>query len=179
MPRNKPRLLLALYARPKHPDSYHYALLIAPKIAVSKPGQPVPASKLHVKNTLQTVDGQVLQPWRFERVELSDIAEDARLLACAVIGKVCSQAEVETAIEQTPVDQIEGGGEFNCLTWVRDALERARLSSGVSGLLSWEVIQPGALEYVNTKKKQGRWDAGQNTERTPVMDLLTARELVF
>lgn len=31
MRRNKPRLQLALYARPKHPESLHYALFVTPK----------------------------------------------------------------------------------------------------------------------------------------------------
>jgi hypothetical protein len=65
MPRNKPRLQLALYARPKHPETYHYALFVAPKSAEG------PIMKHHVKNTLQVdVSGQATQPWRYERLRL-------------------------------------------------------------------------------------------------------------
>lgn len=185
MTRNKPRLVLGLYARPRHPESYHYALLITPRIPKGI-GNRLPASKYHVKNTIQIIDDQVSQPWQLEQISTPDISHDPRLLACIVIGKVVSLDMVEKLLSRTPVYQadhpdVEKARSFDCLSWVRDAVERIRLSAGVSGLPDWEAIQEGALGYVERKKEEGRWDAGRASDdglEIPVMDLLVGRELL-
>lgn len=184
MARHKPRLLLGLYARPKHPGTYHYALFITPRI--KSPGKRLAASKYHVKNTIQIIDDQVSQPWQLEQFSTPDISHDPRLLICVVIGKIVSLDMVEKLISQTPVYQVdhpdvEKARSFDCLSWVRDALDRVRLSGAVSSLSDWETIYKGALEYVDSKKKEGRWDAGRacdDAHRIPVLDLLTGCELV-
>ncbi|QRD85411.1 hypothetical protein F9C07_2254184 [Aspergillus flavus] len=93
--RNKPRLLLALYARPKYPESYHYALLITPKITAVQNTKSLRATKYHVKNTIENIKDRISQPWRFERVVIDDINLEPWLLTCVVIGKVVSQEHVE------------------------------------------------------------------------------------
>ncbi|BDD56214.1 hypothetical protein MPDQ_005618 [Monascus purpureus] len=188
MPSNKPRLQLALYARPKHPDSPHYALLITPKITGQYTSTTtLPATKFHVKNTLQNIDCQLSQPWRFERIPLSDLSRDPRLLACFVIGKIAPRAieAVENIIAQVPVYQIDDPDQakaqsFNCCTWVEDVLTQLRGSGHVARLMDmdWQTVQKEALAYVVSKRREGRWDAGRCADDVPVMDLLTGTELV-
>ena len=68
MPRSKPRLQLALYARPKHPGTYHQALFVAAKNAKG------PVTKHHVKKTLQIDDsGIATSPWRYERTTVAQV----------------------------------------------------------------------------------------------------------
>ncbi|PVI03237.1 hypothetical protein DM02DRAFT_588347 [Periconia macrospinosa] len=183
MPRNKPRLQLALYARPKHPGSYHYALLTSPK---STPKQQTnPATKHHVKNTLlpQTISGELpTQPWRYERLAISNIQLEQRLLVRIVIAKVTSSLDaLERILETVPVyqtddlDQVKAQS-FNCLAWVRAALDELRVARGgvVDGLGEWEEIQAKAVEYVERKKEVGRWRG----VGVPMLDLLDGREVV-
>lgn len=184
--RNKPRLLLGLYARPKHPDSPHYALLITPKITPSQ-NQALPASKYHVKNTLEVVNDQPSQPWRFEQTSLQDIAEDPRLLVAVVIGKVVSLDTAEETLRQTPVYQIhdpdrEKALTFDCRIWVRDALDGLRASDCVSSLVDWDTLDQRALGYMQQKKESGIWIAGRGESGKvgiPVLDLLTGEEVEF
>ncbi|RHZ53106.1 uncharacterized protein CDV56_103055 [Aspergillus thermomutatus] len=183
--RNKPRLLLGLYARPRHPDSYHYAILITPKIR-PRDKLPIPATKYHVKNTLTNTEAGLSQPWRFERSSLKNIHDDPRILVAVVVGKVLSVEMVEEVFWRTPVHQYDDpdrdrASEFDCRTWVRSALERVRGSGGVSGLMKWETLEEQALRYVREKKAEGRWTAGggigRGEMRVAMLDLFAKREI--
>lgn len=182
MPRNKPRLQLALYARPKHPGTYHYALLISPKS--TKKQQANSATKHHVKDTLQNISGELTQPWRYERLAISDVQLEQRLLVRIVIAKVTSQDALERILEAVPVYQADGPDQakaqsFTCLTWLRAALEEVGRQGAVAELGEWEGIQKKALEYVERKKEAGRWSAGWKGEAgVPMLDLLDGREVV-
>lgn len=182
MPRNKPRLQLALYARPKHPGTYHYALLVSPKS--TKNQQASLATKHDVKNTLQNISGALTQPWRYERLAISDVQLEQRLLVRIVIAKVTSPDALERILEAVPVYQIDGPDQakaqsFTCLTWVRAALEELRVQGAVSELGNFEGIQKKALEYVERKKEMGRWSAGWKGDvGVPMLDLLDGREVV-
>src|SRR4051812_47547491 len=147
MPRNKSRLQLALYARPKHPGTYHYALFISPKSTKQQPT--LSATKYHVKNTLQNISGEVTQPWRYERVAISDVRSEHRLLVRVIIAKVISPNALERILNEVPVYQIDDPDQakaqsFTCLTWVQAALRELRKSGVVTGLKEWEEIQEAA-----------------------------------
>ncbi|CAK3794073.1 Hypothetical predicted protein [Lecanosticta acicola] len=180
MPRNKPHLQLALYARPKHPGSYHYAFFVAPKN-----GQ-APATKHHVKNTWQVDDsGGMTQPWRYENVVVTDISTELRLLARFVIAKVSASSpdQVQGILESVPVDNAElGAREFSCRTWIRDAFEELRRHGAITTgkLESWEDVQREALEYLEKKRRQGRWESSWKGVGgdIPLMDLIGGREVV-
>jgi len=65
------------------------------------------------------------------------------------------------------------------VSWVHAALDDLRNSGKVSGLLPWEEIEKSALDYVERKKKEGRWTAGwAGSVVVPTMDLLEGRELL-
>ncbi|EGP85619.1 unnamed protein product [Zymoseptoria tritici ST99CH_1A5] len=178
MPRDKPRLHLALYSRPKHPKSYHYALFISPK------KQPATtAIKHHALNTLQqTSQGGLAQPWRYERTEV-EIANERRLLALVVVGKViCAQETLDSVLEGIPIYQVDDEDEeaaksFNCISWAQAAIDKLHRVHAINGLGDWQNIQDLALEYVERKKKQGRWDE-TSRKGVPTLDLLSGKELV-
>ncbi|KAF2814338.1 uncharacterized protein BDZ99DRAFT_410806, partial [Mytilinidion resinicola] len=188
MPSNKPRLHLALYARPKHPGSYHYALFISPKGSRTHP--PTTAIKHHVKNTLLNISGELTQPWRYERVDISDVYFEQRLLARIIIGKLTAPVEVvEKVIAAVPVYQVGeeypdpgelNAGVFSCRTWVRDVLVELGTKAVVVGLTDWEGVQRAAVEYVERKKGEGRWSGEGKGEAgtVPLLDLLEGREVV-
>lgn len=188
MPRNKPRLQLALYARLKHPGTYHYALFISPK-RTQRARSADSATKHHVKNTLQNGSGELTQPWRYEHLAILDVRLEQRLLVRVVIAKVTttmSSEALDRILEAVPVYQVDDDGpnrgqSFSCLTWVRAALEELRTHGAVAGLGEWEAIQSKALEYVERKKtEERRWSADWKGEIgvVPMLDLLTGREVV-
>ncbi|PGH02263.1 hypothetical protein AJ80_08888 [Polytolypa hystricis UAMH7299] len=180
MPRNKPRLQLALYARPKHPGTYHYALFISPKSTKQQPANS--ATKYHVKNTLQNISGELTQPWRYERIAISDIQLEHRLLVRVVIAKVTSPDALERILEAVPVYQIDDTNQadaqsFTCQTWVRAAVEELGKQGAVAKLKEWDSIQKNALEYVEKKMKEEKWNGVWKGEAGILMlDLLTGRE---
>jgi hypothetical protein len=181
--RKKPRLELALYSRPKHPSSYHYALFISPKY--KKPLTPEPVTKHHVKNTLQNINGVVSQPWRYERLHIEDVQREDRLLARIVIAKLLvSVKDVEEILKEIRMrqfDDVEPGREFeafSCVTWVRDVVEELGKRGAVKGISGWESVKAVAGDYVGMKKGMGRWDVGwRGGMRVPMLDLLTGVEI--
>lgn len=48
-----------------------------------------------------------------------------------------------------------------------------------SSLLDWELLERKAVEYVEGKKRMGRWDAGQDASAklVPTMDLIIGLEI--
>jgi hypothetical protein len=178
MPRNKPRLQLALYARPKYPGTYHYALFVSPK-ANGNTG-----TKYHVKNTLQQdISGQLAQPWRYEKTDIQDVKLEHRLLVRVVIAKVTSTDALEKGLEVVPIYQVndmdqEKAKGFNCRTWVRTALEKLEEEGVVAGLGDWDSVQSQSVEYIKKKLKAGRWGAGwTGGTDVPMLDLLDDREV--
>lgn len=180
MPRNKSRLQLALYARPKQPGTYHYALFVSPKST-----KQMLATKHHVKNTVQNIAGEVTQPWRYERLAISNVQLEPRLLSRIIIAKITSPDTLEGILGATRVYQIDDSNQaeaqsFSCSTWVQAGLEELSRQGAIVGLLGeWEEIQKKAVEYVERKRAAGRWNGGLKGEAgVPMMDLLKGREIV-
>lgn len=178
MRRNKPRLQLALYARPKHPESPHYALFVTPKSG----GETI---KYHVKNTIQNVDGVISQPWRYERVIVPDVMLEQRLLARIIIGKVAVSTDmVDEILEKVAVYQVDDADRaqaesFDCRTWIRAALEALKERSAIVKSHDWMEVECQALAYVDRKREQGRWsETLEGQPGVPLLDLTTGKEMV-
>lgn len=179
MRRNKHRLQVALYARPKHPDSYHYALFISPKTGKEHIGSS--ASKHHALDTLQNVSGEKSNLWRYQHLHLDDVNNERYLLVRIIIGKIFAQVQVARILEEIPVYQRDDPDQekartFDCVAWVRDAVDKLQDSGAVSGLGSFEHIERRSLQYVERKKNEGRW-AQNSKPGVPVLDLLREEEL--
>ncbi|KAF2431322.1 hypothetical protein EJ08DRAFT_733550 [Tothia fuscella] len=176
MARNKPRLYLALYARPKYPNTYHYALMICPKNLTNSSQ----VLKYHVKNTLQAIDGAVSQPWRYEHTDISIITGESRLFVLVCIAKViASTADIERVFSNIPIFQKDDVDEakaanFNCVEWVRLAIEAAADSNAVSHLLPWDVIKERSIACVEEKMREGRLEVSwKGVNGVPRLNLIT------
>ncbi|OQO13235.1 hypothetical protein B0A48_01463 [Cryoendolithus antarcticus] len=180
MTRNKRRLQVALYARPKHPGTYHYALFVAPKNGEG------PTTKHHVKNTLLIDDsGQATAPWRYEKVVIDDLESEQRLLVRVVVGKVIGTAnEIQRLVGSVPVADAkelvsEASETFNCVSWVRDVYRELVTQRAVAARYAdWDEVQRQAVEYVDRKREAGRWDGRWKGSGVPLMDLLEDKEIV-
>ena len=169
--RNKPRLCLALYARPKHPGTYHYALLVCPK----KLG--LAADKYHVKNNAGLISHQS-QPWSYETGNVQDLSQEYLLLARFVIAKVTKPEKIDAVLRRVPLyhEEKDVADVFTCLTWVHLAAAKLRDAGVVSRLQPWHSIRGRAVRYVEQKKLAGRWDADSSGRplrpSVPTVDLL-------
>lgn len=189
--RNKARLHLALYAIPRSPDTYHYALLVRPKdIAATQALSGVlTASKYHIKTTHRTnADGVVSQPWIYESYYIHDLADESLLLASIVIGKLSvSLGRIDEILRNVPIykddDSSGNGAKFNDVEWVRLAIEALRQAGAVSDDgLTWEAVFEQSLNYMRRKQAEGRWEVGWkggNPETVATFDLLTGRDILF
>ena len=181
MSRNKPRLQLALYARPKQPGTFHYALFVSPKSTNQKLANSV--TKHHVKNTVQNISGEVTQPWRHERLAISDILLEPRLLVRVIVAKITSPDTLEEILGGARVYQIDDLNQakaqsFSCSTWVQAVLEELSRQGVITGLGEWKEIQKKAVQYVERKRVAGRWNGGLKGEiGVPMLDLLSGREI--
>ena len=194
--RNKARLHLALYAVPKQPDTFHYALLVRPKdiAATLALSGPLTATKHHVKATIRTnADGAVSYPYFYESYHIHDLTEEQPLLlATVVVGKLSvSQDRVGEIVRRVPIlnnDEVGGAGgrgaaKFNDVEWVRLAFQ-ALIQAGAlaDDGLGWDKVFEGSLDYMRRKQAEGRWEVGWkggNPEVVPTYDMLTGKDVLF
>lgn len=191
--RNKARLHLALYALPKYPDTYHYALLLRPKdvAATLALSGVLTATKYHVKTTIRTdADGLVSHPWIYESYHVHDLADEPLLLASLVVGKVSvSQDRVAEILSRVPIYRDDGssagarGAKFNDVEWVRAAIEALRQADAVADVgLTWEAMFEESLNYMRRKQAEGRWEVGWkggNPDAVATYDMLTGKDVLF
>ena len=180
--RNKPRLHLALYARPKYPDTYHYALLIRPK-----PPNAHSALKFDVHNKLQKTDDIISQPWLFETIDIPRIALEPRLLACIVVEKILVPLErvhqILREVRTHHTDDASGQDkDYDCVKWIQLAILALRRADAVSNNgFSWDGIREEALRFMRKKKHEKRWEKGWKggrQEDVATFDMLTGDEIV-
>ncbi|KAI0020265.1 hypothetical protein F4780DRAFT_779621 [Xylariomycetidae sp. FL0641] len=183
MPSNKDRLYVVLYARggtPKMPeleDTYHWALMLGPKIEPSAGGQ---GTRFHAKERL-VVTSQTQSPqtkWTFEtrRIPLQALAMQ---LVRVVIAKVNDADRLRAVLEEVPVrPELRG---WNCVAWVKEALEEAKRDGKTLGTSArdWESVRDTAMWYVAQKKAAHRFDGkGQFDQRkAATWDMLDQKEL--
>ncbi|KFY64528.1 hypothetical protein V496_03178 [Pseudogymnoascus sp. VKM F-4515 (FW-2607)] len=168
-----PQLYLALYARLKYPNTYHYALHVSSSEGVSSPS--IRTMKYHCKNIIAVTEGTVSIPWVYEAVKI-DPESDPRIVVRVLLGDVSHIDMVDSLLEAVPVG--EGRKEdFNCVSWVKDALLRLDQAGVISrgDVSGWESVERTALDYVTEKKQQGRFESGWEAP-TSIMELSSNKQ---
>ena len=175
MVRNKPRLHVALYARPNTPDSYHYALIVSPKAGSTG------ITMYHATNARRSVQGKPSQRWRHEKFTLDSVSGEPKLLVLVTLAKLLVPLDELTEILQTvPVYQAEDGEPyktFSCAEWTRVAVKQlceAKAIAGDGGMKEWAWIKDQAVKFVREKKGERGWDDNGWTgdPEIPCLDLL-------
>lgn len=195
--RNKARLHLALYALPRYPETYHYALLTRPKdiAATLALSGVLTATKYHVKTTIRTnADGAVSNPYVYESYHIHDLThEQPLLLASIVVGKISvSQDRVGEILRRVPILNDAGGGgsgsigrgaKFNDVEWARLAFEALKQAGALTDDgLGWEKAFEGSMNYMRRKQAEGRWQSGWkggNPEVVATFDMMTGKDVLF
>ncbi|KAI9831404.1 MAG: hypothetical protein M1826_003577 [Phylliscum demangeonii] len=180
MPSNKARLYLALYARLKDPNTYHYALHVSPKHEHLDPPT-FQSTKHHCINPIRLGEGSTpVVIWTYDTKAIAPHTDD-RILARVLLGKIQQPSRLQSILSAVPVRQDDA--TFNCAEWIRLALEdleRAGVLHTRRGPLDWELVKKAASDYVGRKKQEGRYDVEWKGDRSQVAtyDLMLDKEIV-
>ncbi|KAI9808964.1 MAG: hypothetical protein M1826_003942 [Phylliscum demangeonii] len=182
MPSNKARLYLALYARLKDPNTYHYALHVSPKHEGLDPAARQ-SMKHHCINLLQLGEGGTpVVIWTYEAKAIDPHTDD-RILARVLLGKIQPPERpdpLESVLAAVPARQDDAS--FNCAEWISLALrdlERVGLVRTKRPALDWGLAKKAASDYVGRKKREGRYDVDWKGDRSQVAtyDLMLDKEI--
>jgi hypothetical protein len=128
--------------------------------------------QLHAKNP------PLEDTWIFEEIECS-MAPTHRLLVRMVVAKAKDRDRVLQIFRAVPI--IQNNPNWNCVGWVKNALEAVQGSEAVgTSQLDWETVRDGILEYCEQKKESHRFDGKGDFDmtRTATYDLLEGRETI-
>ncbi|KAJ5738067.1 hypothetical protein N7493_001222 [Penicillium malachiteum] len=178
MPSNKDRLYVALYARggkatmPGKEDTYHWALIVGPKVEADD-GMGV---RYHAKERPKFGGGS---EWSFEERDCP-LSPTSMLLVRVMVGKVADGNRLVEILRNTPIREGQPG--WNCVFWVKEALERLQVDPKALGTnaVEWVNVRNSAMDYCQRKKDQHRFD-GQgnfNMRKAPTYDLMGQREII-
>lgn len=108
------------------------------------------------------------------------MSPEKMLLARVAVAKVVDRNRLLTILRSTPVRQgLEG---WNCVAWVREALELLREDGRVLGTakLEWTVVRDAVMECVGRKRGEHRFDGeGEfDLSRVATWDVIEEREIV-
>ncbi|EGP83554.1 uncharacterized protein MYCGRDRAFT_96713 [Zymoseptoria tritici IPO323] len=180
MPSNKDRIYIALYARGGEPqmpgleDKYHWGIIVGPKSDASD----AQGRRFHAKEQMTINDGRAESSWQFEERAIS-MAPTAMILVRVVVGKVANTKRMQDVLESTPIRGAEPG--WNCVAWVQEALERLQADGKALGTSAtdWKSVRDAAMNYVEHKKAQHRFDGNGQFDNTkvPTWDLIEGVEV--
>lgn len=154
---------------------YHWSLLTGPK---REDGGNTSGIRFHARNGI--TDGQVC--WAFEQQECRILAS-IRLLARIRIAKVKDMDRLGTILHDVPVTpEVQG---WNCVHWIRDALQRLAEDDGVLGgksVLQWEIVRDHSMRFVQQVVESQRLGSMQPGDIDPsakaTLDLLDGGEFM-
>jgi len=197
MTRNKDRLYVGLHFRsasapikmPDREDTYHWSFIIGPKHETRKSAV---GHRAHAKNIFTGAAGG--EQWVFEECPTTLDAAN-QLLVRVMIAKVRDRERLIRTLGT--VDVVQGDKNFNCVSWLREALAVLQRSNAnkdadndktrsaadrVLGSceLDWKTVRDAAMGYCQKKKDQNRFNNKGNFDvknlRPPTFDLLQMKE---
>lgn len=117
--------------------------------------------------------------WLFEERDCA-LGPSNMLLVRVIVAKVENKDRLVTLLRNTPIRQGQQG--WNCVGWVKEALERLKADGKAIGTSNteWEAVREGTLGYCQRKKGQHRFDGTGDFDvsKVPTYDLVEQKELV-
>ncbi|KAL5342494.1 hypothetical protein BJX70DRAFT_394711 [Aspergillus crustosus] len=204
MPSNKDRLYIVLYTResggnptmPGKEDTYHWALLVGPKLETTYPS----GILLHTQETPLPTGHST---WSFEE-STWPLGPTSTILARITVGKVIDKTRLLQSLRSTPVRQDDP--RWNDVYWVKEALGRLRVDPKGLGtsVTEWGKVRNGVMNFCQVKieqekvreaereremmmKKKNKRSIGMNVnvgsggfgmKRVPTFDLMERKEVV-
>jgi len=151
---------------------YHWGLLIGPKNEVED-GRGI---RFHAKERM-TAAGK--SEWFFEERDTTLLAT-SMLLVRIMIGKVEKMDRLVKTLRSVPIRQGQLG--WNCVSWVKEALEALNTDGKILGtkVTEWQTVRDGAMWYIQQKKAEHRFDGkgNFNMKYAATYDLLDGKETI-
>jgi hypothetical protein len=136
-------------------------------------------TKIHCKNIIQSIDDAIMIPWVYEAAKINH-RYDKQVLARVLLGELPRADLAERVFAESPVTQDDP--TFNCIVWVQQALSRLNQAkiAGTGIMFDWDSIEKTALEFVQMKKLQGRYETDWKGDSLEVatFDMIVGRETV-
>ncbi|KAF7855966.1 hypothetical protein EAF04_009922 [Stromatinia cepivora] len=178
MPSDKNRLYIALYARggkatmPEKEDTYHWAFIVGPK----KELEGSKGTRFHARERMVSPFGS---QWQYEEVPIPLMATQM-LLVRVMIAKIENDDRLLQILRKIPVRGGDHG--WNCVAWVKEALEELQSDSRTlgTGVTEWKTVRDAAMTYCQKKKDQHRFDGVVtfDTHNAATFDLIDEREVI-
>lgn len=140
---------------------------------------------------MTTVNGRTQSRWVFKERDIG-MNPTAMILVRVVVGKVASLERVAAVLRSVPVRDNQSG--WNCVWWLREALEMlraeggggkalGRVSSSSSRPVAWDEAREAAMGFVRRKEREHRFDGRAapgwfDMNRVATYDLLQGEEIV-
>lgn len=134
---------------------------------------------------MTTVGGRTQSRWVFEERDIG-MNPTAMILVRVIIGKVANLERVAAVLRGVPVRDNQSG--WNCVWWLREALEMLRadgkaLGRSSSSSVAWEEAGEAAMGFVRRKEREHRFDGRAapgwfDMNRVATYDLLRGEEVV-
>ena len=111
--------------------------------------------------------------WVFDQTDVVT----SRLLVRITIAKIEDRDRLHSVLSSVPIRQGTPG--WNCVAWVKEALEMLELDAEALGTraIGWEKVRDAAMSYCDQKVKARRFD-GERTLWPPTFDLMTNNEVI-
>lgn len=117
--------------------------------------------------------------WFFEERAVTMMSTQM-ILVRVLLAKIENKDKLVQILRQIPIRQGQEG--WNCVFWVKEALENLERSKGVVGtsVIEWESVRDAALSYCQRKKDQHRFDGKGDFDmsRVATFDLTQEKEIV-
>ncbi|KAJ8106068.1 hypothetical protein ONZ43_g7188 [Nemania bipapillata] len=160
---------------PGREDTYHWALLVGPKVEPEKGlGQGI---RFHAREKINVSDSPNGFVWGYDE-ESIELSPTGMLLCRVIIGKVEDIDRLRSIFQRTPIRADTPG--WNCVEWVKEAVESAMQDGKALAACaeSWSKVRDAAMWYVEKKKADHRFDGTKvyNYNRAATWDLLENSE---
>jgi hypothetical protein len=117
--------------------------------------------------------------WEFEEAATT-MMPSRMIMVRILIAKIESRDRLAALLRRIPIRQGQQG--WNCVAWIKEALEQLQVSRDVVGrsVVEWEVVRSAAMEYCQRKRDEHRFDGkgSFDTMRVATFDLIQGKETI-
>ena len=117
--------------------------------------------------------------WEFEEAPTT-MLPSRMIMVRILIAKIENRETLAQLLRQIPIRQGQQG--WNCIAWIKEALEELQMSKNVIGTsaVEWEAVRNAAMSHVQKKKDQHRFDGKSSFDTAPVatFDLIQGKETI-
>lgn len=148
-------------------------MIVGPKVETKESR----GKRYHAKERFK--QGEEGSEWYFEEVDIP-VAPANMILVRILVAKTEDESRLAKILRETTIRQGEPG--WNCVSWVKEALERLEKDGKVLGtsMTDWGKVRDTAMDYCQKKKDEHRFDdkGSFDMRRVATYDLIESKETI-